>query len=82
MLRPEYIHLGTAGTAIPDAENCYQARILDITYLGDSLALTVRIGDRIDLMAAAKATTRNQALSLGQAITVGFSAADLHVFEP
>jgi spermidine/putrescine ABC transporter ATP-binding subunit len=82
MLRPECLHLGQDGEQLSDAENCHPGRITDITYLGDSISVIVRIRDRLDLVVAAKTNFHNKAFSIGQTVMVGISAADIHVLAP
>jgi ABC-type Fe3+/spermidine/putrescine transport system ATPase subunit len=79
MLRPEHVVVGPAGSAVPDVENSYPSQIVDVVYLGDSLSLTLRLDGGTSLLATVRPTARQEAPRPGKAVTIGFSAADVHV---
>ncbi|MFI4987085.1 MAG: ABC transporter ATP-binding protein [Alphaproteobacteria bacterium] len=81
MLRPERIQLNAEAGTVEGAENRYEARITDITYLGEDLSLSLLLGAGLELVATAKTSFRTKALAVGQSVVVSAAAADVHVLK-
>jgi hypothetical protein len=62
-----------------DAVNSYQADVIDVTYLGENLSMTLKVANAIELIAVVKATAHNQALLAAKTVAISFSPADVRL---
>lgn len=81
MLRPERLQLalGGDGTDGTPAENRLQGIVTDLTYLGEDLALVVKVSGRLELTVTAKTSARTRDLAPGRHVELSVAASDVHL---
>jgi spermidine/putrescine ABC transporter ATP-binding subunit len=81
MLRPESIHIGPLQGNVEIAANRFVGKILDVTYLGEDLALSVAVGEGLELAVTAKTSFRTKALAVGQDVVLTAATSDVHILK-
>lgn len=80
-IRPERIHINRVQD--PDArENSLQATVTDVTYLGDSFRLELRLASGVSLLAKSPNTARFETFSANETVEVSWSRAEAIAFKP
>jgi spermidine/putrescine ABC transporter ATP-binding subunit len=79
MLRPESIHIEPSHVLKEPAANQFLGAIADITYLGEDLALAVRVGEGLEFVVTAKTSFRTKALTAGQEVLLTAATSDVHI---
>jgi spermidine/putrescine transport system ATP-binding protein len=79
LVRPERIAVLAAGSGNNSDGNCLPARIIEITYLGEDLHLTLDIGDGQTVRAAMKNAGVARAWAAAQNVDIAVDPADLRL---
>src|SRR5207253_5489347 len=79
LLRPERIRVQDPGTGPDTAPNCFAARIVEVTYLGEDLHLSLDLpgGDR--LRAALKNARAARCLGAAQTVEITVDPSDIRI---
>lgn len=78
MIRPECVQVFAEASTLGSA-NHVEARIVDSTYLGDTLSLLLCLGQDLTLSASVKASVKTKAFVPDQTVTVHIPTEDIYV---
>ena len=79
LIRPERIRVEVPGRGAASEANCLPARIVEVTYLGEDLHLTLALDDGQSVRAALKNTGAARGWAASQMVEIVVDAADLRL---